>query len=147
MTTISKWTTVRGTTVEMHTEHVTEIPWFTDDWGIEHTKKVDEIRINKVILNGRVFDRSHHYGRKTIDGQRFLDLGEEYIDGKRVKMIVALPAEVEVAVWGEWENRQNEKRKAEENRAKEDREKLKKMIANGYCTKCGSYCYGDCNEN
>lgn len=145
-TTISKWTTARGAQIEMHTRHVTERFWFRDDFGKEHFKKVDEIEIDKVIANGEVYTNSL-FGRTTHEGARFIDLGFKTINGKRTKMMIPLPADIEASVWGEWDARQKEERERQAARDKAEQEELAKKIANGYCTKCGSYCWGDCEAN
>lgn len=144
---VSKWTTARGAEVELHTQLVTERPWFKDDFGTEHTKKDDAIEIVQVIINGQSFTRSHLYKRDTHEGARVINLGTDVVNGKRVTRMVPLPAEVEASVWGEWDARQTVQREAQAKADQSAQEELQRKIARGYCTKCHSYCYGDCDAN
>lgn len=138
---ISNWTTTRGGIVELHTQHLTEEK-NTNDWGIESFTPIDRIRINKVTLNGKEYNTM--IGRKEIQNTSVLDLGRDIIDGKKVQLYVPIPPGIEQDVWGAYDARQKAKREAEKAIRNRNVESLKNKEARGYCSKCGSYCYGDC---
>lgn len=141
---ISKWTTARGAQIEMHTEHVTEEPWFTDDWGVKHTKKVDHIKIAKFIVNGEERFFNGCIRRVTVQDTQCIHFGDQRINGKNTHLYAPIPSDIEQDVWGEWDARLAAKTEREKKATLAHQNELRIKIANGYCTKCGSYCYGDC---
>lgn len=141
---VHKWVTARGANVELHAEHVTK-ETFTDDWGGTHEKKVNRVFIDKVIIDGKVFNTL--ITRKKVQGNEVLSLGTIKVNGKKMQQLVALPADVIKAVWGKCEEIEAAKNARREAREKAEHEELDKKIKNGYCPKCHSYCWGDCEAN
>lgn len=138
---INTWTTANGANIELHTKHLTTES-YTTDWGQEKEKAIDHIMIDKVIINSKVYTGS--IGRKTFQNTRVLDCGRDYQAKKLI--YVPLPADVEKEVWGAYDARQKAKYAAEKAIRNRDAESLAKKEARGYCSKCGSYCYGDCES-
>ncbi len=136
------WTTAKGTAIELHAEHVTETTW-KDDWGVTHSKPANYVFIDRVVANGTVY-RGQGIARIVKDGQDFISLGEQRINGRRTQISVPLPADINQAVWGEYDRIEAAKAERRKAAAKAEREELQTKIRNGYCTKCHSYCYGDC---
>ena len=136
---ISKWVNAKGLNIELHTEHVTE-ETSTTDWNQVLVKKVDRIRIEKVLVEGKEYNSM--IGRTTIQNTKVLDLGKNY--STRTSVYLALPADVERDVWGAFDARQAEKYEVEKLGREIAAVQLAKKEANGYCSKCGSYCHGDC---
>lgn len=130
---VHKWVTARGANVELHAEYITK-ETRTTDWGDVIEKEVNRVSINKVIVNGEVF--MGFITRVTLDGIAALDLGR--------KKYVAPPENVLSAVWGEFDAKEAAKKEARKRAEKAESEEMKKKIANGYCPKCHSYCWGDC---
>ena len=145
VTKVSSWTTEKGAKVELHTKHLTSESR-TTDWGEILTKNADYIIIEKVIVNNeKVFNTL--ISRITREGQNWLNVGEQVLNGKRTNMLVPLPANIELDVWGDYDARQEAKSvKRDAREIKRDTE-MKAKIKSGYCPKCGSYCYGDCTAN
>jgi hypothetical protein len=141
---VNKWATARGAKIELHWKHVTEDN-STTDWGDTLTKKTDWIFIEKVVVNGSAY--AGMIKRATVNDMRCLDLGNRTVNGQKMQMCVPLPADVEREVWGAYDERQKAKKTARLEKEKLEDKELAKMIANGYCTKCESYCHGDCQAN
>ncbi|MFB5268198.1 hypothetical protein ACE41H_15630 [Paenibacillus enshidis] len=137
---INTWTTAKGAAIEMHTKHVTETTW-TDDWGTTHSKPDNFVIIDKVVVNDNVY-RGQGLKRTNIDGQQCIHLYNDM--ATKTKIHVQLPDDVNQAVWGEYDRIESAKAERRKAAAKADREELQTKIRNGYCTKCHSYCYGDC---
>lgn len=140
---INKWTTANGASVELHTKHLTTES-YTTDWGQEKEKAIDHISIKQVIVNGKSY--AGMIGRKTLRDTRVLDLGRNIINGKKTHLYVPIPAEIEQDVWGAYDARQKAKFDKDMALIKSDAEDIKHKVARGYCTKCESYCYGDCQS-
>ncbi|MCM3699173.1 hypothetical protein [Paenibacillus macerans] len=139
---VHTWTTAKGSVIEIHAKHVTETTW-KDDWGMTHFKPANHVFIKKVVANDKEYYGQGVY-RTTKDGQNFISLGEQVVNGKRTRMFVPLPADINQAVWGEHDRIEASKAERRKAAAKAEREELQAKIRNGYCTKCHSYCYGDC---
>lgn len=131
---INKWTTANGAKIELRTQHLTTES-YTTDWGQKKEKAIDHIMIDEVIVNGKSY--TGFIGRKTVKDIRVLDLGRVY---------APIPAEIEQDVWGEYDARQKAKFDKEMAIIKSNAETTKKKEARGYCSKCESYCYGDCES-
>ncbi|MGG1639842.1 hypothetical protein ACIFQM_00825 [Paenibacillus sp. NRS-1782] len=133
---VHTWTTEKGAEIELHTEHVTEEKT-TTDWGMVISKKVNFVFIQKVFVNGK--KHVNDLRRKKVNGVSMLSLG--YASA-------VIPADVEKAAWGEYDSIESAKRAAKQQasvRRMKEREALSKKP--GYCTKCGSFCWGDCTAN
>lgn len=134
------WTTAKGAPIALHAKHVTETTW-EDDWGTTHSKPDNFVIIDKVVVNGKVYS-GQGLRRTNMDGQPCIHLYNDM--ATKTKVHVQLPADVNQAVWGEYERIEAAKAERRRAAAKADREELQAKIRNGYCTRCHSYCYGDC---
>lgn len=146
-TTITKWVTARGTKIEMHTEHITKEHIGTDDWtGNAITKDVDKIKVSKMNVNGNDFYCIGAH-RTNDPGFRSIYMGNQVDNGRKVIMYIPLPSDIEKQIWGEWDEREAARKARKNEIIKKKAAAMKNRISSGYCTKCHSYCYGDCEAN
>lgn len=138
---INTWTTAKGAGVELHTEHLTTEENINDSGKVTF-KEIDQIIVWKVILNGKEY--STMLNRSTMQGVKVIEC-ERNMKTKQL-ICVAIPADVEKDVWGAYDARQAAKFSKEMTTIKRNAEITKNKESRGYCTKCGSYCYGDCNS-
>lgn len=138
---INQWTTANGANIELHTEHLTQ-ETTTTDWDKKLVTEIDRIRIIKVIVNGK--DYSTTIGRKTVRDTKVLDCGKDY--STKTIVYVAIPADVEKDVWSAYDARQKAAYNKDMNIISKNAEITKNKEARGYCSNCGSYCYGDCQS-
>lgn len=132
---VSKWTNERGAVIEMHTEHVTEeVLGFDEGLGVNLTKKADEIKIVKLILNGQEVD-TIGTARLTNNGNPVVKTSNVKFGGKKTIIQIALPEEINLDVWGEYDKRQAGRKAAAQQQPAH------------LCENCGSYCWGDCQAN
>ena|SRR5690625_2551056 len=143
---VSEWTTANGAKVYMETKHVTETTR-TTDWGHDIKKDANMIMINEFTVNGKRLQQPNYVKRNTVNGMTVMDMGEITVNGKRTRGIVELPETIEKEVYGEYDRIEKEKKEKIAKFHAQRAAQLKKDIANGYCTDCGSYCYGDCKAN
>jgi len=143
---VSEWTTANGAKVYMETEHVTETTR-TTDWGHEIKRDANMIMINEFTVNGKRLQQPNYVKRNIVNGMTVMDMGEITVNGKRTRGIVELPETIEKEVYGEFDRIEKEKKENVAKYYEQRAAQLKKDIENGYCTDCGSYCYGDCKAN
>ena len=79
---------------------------------------------------------------KTANGQLIVaSVGRLGLTAERVEIIRSVEAEIETAP--EWQTKVARNAR----NAREHGTERAKMIRNGYCPKCGTYCHGDCESN
>ena len=120
------WTTARGAKITLATEHITTEELNLD--GHKTTVKTDRIDIIEVAIN----NDKQTANLTTHQGQKVLHCGYKKINGKQHPFMIAIPADVYQAVWGEYDNRMDAKFKAEmdaERKYQEHHNAVKKMMA------------------
>lgn len=145
---VNTWVTATGNKIELNTEHITKELIFKDDFGVDHFRDVDKIVIKKVVINGKLYE--NRYGqqyRDTFQGSRVIRVGDGEVNGEKRKIMIALPQTVEMDVWGAWDDREKKRNELRREEATAAKQELDRNIANGYCVKCESYCWGDCDAN
>ncbi|BFH14960.1 hypothetical protein WJ0W_000891 [Paenibacillus melissococcoides] len=140
---VHKWTTAKGSVVELHAEHITQQTWVTD-WGQEMTKEVNFVMIHKLVINGKTY-LGDRVSRVFVNGEAMLDTGDVVVhQGRKYKATAPLPHDVNQAVWGAYDAAEAAKAAKIESARKRAEQKRKEEIKNGMCPRCSSYCYGDC---
>ncbi|RXZ77227.1 hypothetical protein EBB07_33690 [Paenibacillaceae bacterium] len=136
-----QWTNARGMKVTLVAEHITKKEW-KDDWGVVHFKADNWVYVRSIKIGNMEFNS--HISRSRVDGKPVVDAGERVVNGARKKILVMLPDDVHTAVWGEYDRIEAAKNARRAAREEAERKDLAVKISNGYCTRCHSYCYGDC---
>ncbi|NGP58131.1 hypothetical protein FLT15_10445 [Paenibacillus thiaminolyticus] len=95
---VHKWTTAKGSVVELHAEHITQQTWMTD-WGQEMTKEANFVMIRKLVINGKEY-HTDRVNRVFVNGEAMLDTGDVVVhQGRKYKATAPLPQDVNQAVW------------------------------------------------
>jgi len=138
---VHEWTNARGMKIILRATHVT-MDTYKDDWGIKYSKPCNEVVIHDLTVGNKVIRGC--VLRDLYNGQSVLNAGEQIMDGKKIKMIIILPADIEAAVWGRYDEIENANKARRVEMAKKESAELQRKIAHGYDVKSGSYAWGDC---
>ena len=164
------WTTTKGNKMEAAitiTKEMRTVTAYADGWNIELSKKeLFEMMVIEVSTDGKFIGRTHQEP-SVVETGFYMDSTKAQIKAMggyalicdKVVLKEAVYNEImdAIATINETLSQDEEVAVAEEAKvieeAKEmeeavaDAEHYKRMLENGYCPKCHSYCYGDCESD
>ncbi len=131
---------------------------FADGLNIKLDKKTYERIYITITKNGKkascrdinfVYILNDAQKAKLNNNDIYARFGDTYISKSVYTIIIDVIAELKKTTkpegWDVIKKAENDAKKAQEkNRAKEAEEYSKLVATPGYCTKCHTYCYGDC---
>jgi hypothetical protein len=120
------WVTAKGAKITLTTEHITSEVVDLD--GDKATIATDSIQIDSCTINGQTVNASLW----MYQGKQVLNYGTTKINGVTHPLLIAIPAEVYEAVWGEYNRRIESNIKADlaaEYKYQADHDKVLKAMA------------------
>lgn len=118
------WFNDKGIKIEMTVEHITErVVGYDEFFQKELTKKVDKMKISRLVIDGTEVNTWNT--SRTAD-HKAITTGLVNFRGSEATITVILPAEINEAVWGEYDKRQARK-KAAFNKIEKERAHMKKV--------------------
>ena len=160
-----KWKTKAGQNVDVEiirTRNVENEVAYADGQNIQTGKKtvdrleiilnVDGVRRGSDKVAPRVITKSAfgRYYEKLVQAGAYARLGNMYISRDNYQMIMAALAEIEselteTAEYAEVKAAEAAKEAEKEANILASKKDYEKKMASGWCPKCESYCYGDCD--
>jgi len=158
------WTTASNKKVEVQIERIKDVRdniVDADGYKVNTGKEtVDQLSI-EVFVDGKFVTRS--YNRPEIITENsaranqlrakgaYARLGDSFVKEEQYNMIIAALNEIEAELTPTQEfeavrAQETEKENRKMENAKEAAAEYTQMIRNGFCPKCHSYCYGDCES-
>ena len=144
MKSIVEWKTASGATIKVTVGLVTKKDSFADGYNIEVDccDKTFEVEFDGKRINTCAGLETFGFPRKIQGHMIYGCMGKLFLSNEnKVEAIKDAIAKIESTP--EWQA----KVAKEEKNISEVAEMEAKRRANGYCEKCGSYCYGDCEAN
>lgn len=150
------WTTQTGLAIEVNIEVVKKVvakTGYADGWNVPLGEETYESTEITITADGKYLDSSSYAPHKNTDVEQIAKGGyayihEVYITEERYEQIMAAITEAETEATEEdytaLKNAEIAKEAEKEAAIQAKEAEYAKLVKNGLCPKCGTFCCGDC---